>query len=256
MRLFTVSDIHIDYKENRDWLKNISSEDYLEDVLCLAGDISHHFKDIEWCFQRLQKKFHSVIFIEGNHDIWFTREKHRNSIDKLNMIYQLAEDTGIQTGTVEFAAFKLVAISGWYDYSFGQPQEMILKRWGDFKYCKWPAGMNHDGIVEFFKKRNQEPTGDVSKFIVTYSHFMPRIDLLPMYLRTKQYPYSAVLGGRFIEETLRKHRPMVHIYGHSHINVEKKKDSVLYVNNALGYPSESQYTRRTLYEIPVSMNHS
>lgn len=37
VRVFTVSDIHIDYDENRRWLHSLSQSDYQADVLILAG---------------------------------------------------------------------------------------------------------------------------------------------------------------------------------------------------------------------------
>ena len=40
MRLFVTSDLHIDYKVNRDWLSQLSDQDYQEDALVVAGDLA------------------------------------------------------------------------------------------------------------------------------------------------------------------------------------------------------------------------
>ena len=40
MRVFALSDIHIDYHENEQWLSRLSSMDYQEDILILAGDVT------------------------------------------------------------------------------------------------------------------------------------------------------------------------------------------------------------------------
>ena len=46
MRIFTISDLHIDYSENQRWVEGISTFDYQEDILILAGDITHHLKNL------------------------------------------------------------------------------------------------------------------------------------------------------------------------------------------------------------------
>jgi predicted phosphodiesterase len=45
MRVFALSDLHIDYEVNAGWVKSLSSVDYLDDVLILAGDISDKLQE-------------------------------------------------------------------------------------------------------------------------------------------------------------------------------------------------------------------
>ena len=40
MRVFALSDIHTDFPDNTRWIRALSSSDYTEDVLILAGDIA------------------------------------------------------------------------------------------------------------------------------------------------------------------------------------------------------------------------
>ena len=40
MRLFAISDVHIDYPDNAHWIDQVSNEDYRDDVLILAGDLA------------------------------------------------------------------------------------------------------------------------------------------------------------------------------------------------------------------------
>ncbi len=44
MRVFALSDIHIDYHENEQWLSRLSSMDYQEDILILAGDVTDNLR--------------------------------------------------------------------------------------------------------------------------------------------------------------------------------------------------------------------
>jgi Icc-related predicted phosphoesterase len=41
MRVFAVSDLHVDYEVNVLWIESISLTDYQGDVLLVAGDVSN-----------------------------------------------------------------------------------------------------------------------------------------------------------------------------------------------------------------------
>ena len=45
MRVFALSDIHIDYNANAKWIESLSVAEYKDDVLILAGDVT----DIRSC---------------------------------------------------------------------------------------------------------------------------------------------------------------------------------------------------------------
>ena len=46
MKVYTVSDLHVDYPENMDWILSLNSTAYLEDILVLAGDVSNDLEDL------------------------------------------------------------------------------------------------------------------------------------------------------------------------------------------------------------------
>src|SRR4051812_46447398 len=95
MRVFAVSDIHIDYQENRNWLFGLSAEDYREDILILAGDISDKLELLEQCFRSLSTKFLKVLFVPGNHELWVSRDGISSSIKKYQHICEMAEGCNI-----------------------------------------------------------------------------------------------------------------------------------------------------------------
>jgi len=69
VRVFTISDIHADYRENLLKIKNISQSDYKNDILIVAGDISSKLKLISEVSIILKSKFKIVFFVAGNHDL-------------------------------------------------------------------------------------------------------------------------------------------------------------------------------------------
>ena len=75
MRVFAISDLHLDYEKNAAWFYSLSGEDYKNDLLILAGDISDNIKLLEMCFNQLANQFKQVIFVPGNHDLWVIRSE-------------------------------------------------------------------------------------------------------------------------------------------------------------------------------------
>ena len=57
MKVFAVSDVHVDYSENREWLLNLSSDKHANDILILAGDLTDNLQLLKKCFLSLVSKF-------------------------------------------------------------------------------------------------------------------------------------------------------------------------------------------------------
>src|SRR5215213_67342 len=95
MRVFAVSDIHIDYDVNAKWVSGLSASDYQDDVLILAGDVTDTRRLLEWCLGTLAKRFKNVLFVPGNHDLWVIRDdRQKNSMQKFDDVCAVVESTG------------------------------------------------------------------------------------------------------------------------------------------------------------------
>ena len=77
MKVFAISDLHIDYAQNLQWLMNLSQTDYRDDILILAGDISDKRELLEQCFKKLSNCFKQVLYVPGNHDFESRRDCRR-----------------------------------------------------------------------------------------------------------------------------------------------------------------------------------
>jgi hypothetical protein len=55
MRVFTISELHIDYAVNREWLQQLSLDEYRDDLLILAGDVSDSLAALVECFAALTR---------------------------------------------------------------------------------------------------------------------------------------------------------------------------------------------------------
>lgn len=238
MRVFALSDIHIDFPGNRAWIGSLSEKDYQDDILILAGDVSHSLAHLQWCFETLVRRFHKVAYVPGNHDLWVVREGEKNSLEKFQAVYRLATACGVSVTPTRLGEVSVIPLYGWYDYSFGPPSEEILAIWMDFQACVWPAGMEMWDVATYFLQINEPTLVAFEGTVVTFSHFLPRIDLMPAFVSPAHRILYPVLGTSRLELQVRKIRPSIHVYGHSHVNQRISLDGITYVNNALGYPHE------------------
>ncbi len=245
MRIFTVSDIHIDYDQNRHWLHQLSLADYQHDLLILAGDISDKIELVKDCFETLKQRFASLLYVPGNHDLWVHRNDSHNSLEHFALLQKMAADYGIHMQPLHLETVSIVPLLGWYDYSFGQPSPEILSAWMDFMACKWPPNFNQAAITQFFTSMNEAHLNIKNQSIISFSHFLPRLDVMPTSVPANRRFLYPVLGTTRLEAQIRTLQANIHIYGHSHINRYLTLDNTLYINNAFGYPHET-YLRKDL----------
>lgn len=247
MRIFAISDLHVDYEDNAKWISNISTYDFKEDILIIAGDISDSLSSIEWALSNVVRRFKVVLFAPGNHELWCFRDKGiKSSLDKYIHVRSVVEASGALQSAYRTEGLCILPLVSWYDYSFGQPTQRLLDIWMDYLTCQWPAGYQMDDIATHLEQWNFFPELDKNEFCITFSHFLPRIDVLPEFIPNSLKILNPILGATRIECQLRKLNSKIHIYGHSHINQHTRIDDVIYVNNALGYPHETRITSKRL----------
>ena len=248
MRVFALSDVHVDYPENLEWVLGLSNIDYQNDVLILAGDVSDDLKKLELVFEALLGKFCKVLFVPGNHELWVQNSEYGSSLDKLAAIDALCARLGVSNTTCHLGAISFVPLLGWYDYSFAALDRHLRRAWRDFKACKWPPGLEDcESINRYFLERNTANLDISNDTVISFSHFVPRIDVMPDRIpehRRRVYP---VLGSELLGEQVSKLNPDMHVYGHTHVNRSVHLDGIVYVNNAFGYPQETRIARKTLH---------
>jgi len=247
MRVFAVSDLHLEYDENTRWLQGLSMSDYRNDILILAGDVSESLIFLEECFRVLVHRFRRVLFVPGNHDLWVGREcKKVNSLEKFWQVSALAAECDVSVAPIHCADLSIVPLYAWYDYSFGAPSAELITVWMDYRACLWPEGLSVGDVASRFAAMNKNALTIKNRTVISFSHFLPRIDVMPGFIpRDKRILYP-VLGSTLLEEQIRDLHPQMHVYGHSHVNRQVVIDGITYINNALGYPGESGITARAL----------
>jgi hypothetical protein len=86
---------------------------------------------------------------------------------------------------------------------------------------------NHNNNNE--EKEKEEET------IISFSHFVPRIELLPEKNFLLEPLLTRVVGSDFLEKQIRLLKPHLHLFGHTHIPIDLTIENIRYVQWPLGY---------------------
>jgi predicted phosphodiesterase len=247
MRIFALSDVHVDYESNARWVEDVSSADYQQDVLILAGDVAHTRRLLDWCLRKLAQRFKMVLFVPGNHDLWVIRDDAgKNSLQKFEEVQGIVAASGASMSVYRERGLSIIPLLSWYDYSFGEPSDELRSTWMDFLACRWPSGLTERDVAGHFAAMNGGVRWGTGDKVITYSHFLPRIDLMPGFIPNSRRLLYPILGSAHLDRQLRTFSPSMHVYGHSHVNRRTEIDGVDYINNAFGYPSETRITAKRL----------
>lgn len=262
VRVFSISDLHVDYKLNLLWVASLSDQEYQNDYLICAGDISHKLKLFSITLELLVKKFKKVFFVPGNHDLWIRDKDAADSLEKFHLISKICNSYNVSQVSFEIfddtVSALIYPVFAWYTKPEEGPDSLFLPKkmedptlsmWVDNREIKWPDFKKFSYASEYFLNQN-DPVPKTSKYdiTITFSHFLPRNDLIfdrvwppgskdPM----PQFNFTRVAGSSGIEKQLRQAGSDVHIYGHQHRNRFRYIDNVLYVSHILGNPKERKW---------------
>jgi predicted phosphodiesterase len=247
MRILAISDLHTDFRDNWRLVEQISESSYKDDVLIVAGDIADQARVIERTLALLRSRFKMVFFTPGNHELWVRTEKC-DSIEKLSRVLRICESLDVRTAPARVNDVWVVPLFSWYDFGFDTDEaEDELEAWADFHFCKWPQGIEKE--FEYLLKLNLPNIRRYDAPVISFSHFLPRIELLPSKVNLRFKGLPKVAGCHLLEEQIRELGSATHVFGHSHINCDLVIDGVRYVQNALSYPRERYGARLSFKKI-------
>jgi predicted phosphodiesterase len=234
MRIFAVSDLHADFRENRRRLDGISAVDHRDDALIVAGDVATSLAIVSETLGFLRGRFREVFFVPGNHELWVRREEG-DSVEKFHAVLEACARVGVRTRPARVGGAWVVPLFSWYHEEFDVRGEAVveeLEGWTDHYLCRWPAGIER--VDRFFLAMNEPHlAARYDAPVVSFSHFVPRPELVPgvRWLRFKGLP--RVAGSPGIEAQVRRLGSAAHVFGHTHIPADTVIDGVRYVQNYL-----------------------
>lgn len=259
MRILALSDIHVDQAENRAWLAQLSRDDYREDVLLLAGDVSHHLTRFADALSMLRQRFAQVFFVPGNHDLWLMRQEAGDSLTKFHQLLALCQKLGVRTQpqTLKLAQRRvtILPLFSWYvrpeegEDSLYVPcaQEQYASHWSDNYLIRWPETLSVSPARYFLQLNEPHLTVRPGGEVITFSHFLPRRELMLSSVTDETltratsgsgFNFSRVAGTQLLDQQIRRAGATRHIYGHQHRNRVRPLAGVTYLSCCLGYAAE------------------
>jgi hypothetical protein len=220
-----------------------------------------------------------VFFTPGNHELWTERRASTpapDAVAKLDAVLALCDSLGVRTQPALVGAAPgatplwVVPLLSWYHAEFDTEPELDVIAvppcyaiMADFRACRWPEGVNarSDDVARLLDARNdaeakawpaellstlaQEPEARQHP-VVTFSHFLPRLELCPekRFLFFPNLPQA--VGSTFLGERVAALRPSMHVFGHTHFACDTALDGVRYIQAALAYPEERETRMGTL----------
>jgi len=290
-RLWAMSDVHTDTKENLDFISRLDPLAFRSDGLIVAGDVSDDMSIVRLTLRSLRSKFARVFFVPGNHELWVGRRRSdgcADSLQKLAALEQLCAEEGVDAHPSRLVVSSgragaqvnlwVIPLLSWHSPDFDTEAE-IDARWtgipaadqvcGDYFQCKWPpplkqqdgsvsgrldsmnderlseaplAGDDREKLAALFESGTRDP-GDI---VVSFSHFLPRIELTP----EKRYLYFPCLnkfvGSLALGARVSRLHPDIHVFGHTHFGWDQELDGVRYLSPPVGYPRERSVRMSTI----------
>jgi len=266
LRLLVVSDLHVDFHENRDRARDLATalSESEADALVVAGDVSHKLDQVEWALRLFDAFPGPRLFVPGNHDVWVVRSPAgtpQDSWAKLDALEGVCDRSGfhdLERSNAKVGRFTFVGTMGWYDYSFASPALPFTQRdyegkaWGDLthmdaKYAKWSE--TDAEVAAWFAGAARKRLAEAEDPVVFVSHHVPLEELVLRRGDPSWDFFNAFMGSRELEHILRTRGVTRFVFGHTHRPVSLIEPGRFVLNNPLGYPRQALNPVRTAFRV-------
>jgi predicted phosphodiesterase len=256
MKLWALSDLHVNHAENRRAIERIAPHG--DDWLVLAGDIGETLDDLRFVFATLGPRFRQLIWVPGNHELWTVRDTtNLRGEAKYRALVATARHHGVATPEDPFLVFdgdgglRLIApLFTLYDYSFC-PDGLTpdaARAWAREEgiECADEHLLHPDPYPsreawcaercagsEARLKEALAAHGDCATVLVSHFPLLPELVVLPLIPRFRIW-----CGTRRTRDWHLRFRAEAVVYGHLHRPGRHVVDGVRFEEVSLGYPSQ------------------
>ncbi|MBS5078800.1 MAG: metallophosphoesterase [Clostridiales bacterium] len=260
MRIGFISDLHIDFNRQFDFLEILSQviADKALDTVVFLGDTSTGAKDALRFYDALAVKTKAQVrIVPGNHDM-YVENLRRKSKDRINRESSAFHDSilfhkeySLMENPIVTKHWYITGIGGWFDYSFGKRKpgnppgkaaNSIISRffWPDQKVI-------HGGVIDYERdvrlvmkdirmlQKSFEKEAAQGKKRCVVMHMLPIGELIRAYPIPFYNKLINQLGSERYRHFFEKNEVSLSISGHSHMPMKIQKNGIRYVNVSLGY---------------------
>lgn len=207
---------------------------------------------------------------------------YSDSHGKLVKIRKLCAELGVRTTACCVKGVWVVPILGWYHHSWdtegplrAPPGKKLVREpaapdtlAADSGACRWRDGLENgtEALAKVMDAENEawgiwplpralleeasRPPETRRNPIVTFSHFLPRQELMPEKRFLFQPNLPKIVGSNLIKDRVASLSPDLHIFGHTHFPWDMTIDGTRYRSWPLGSPSEQA---RRIHTFPIEL---
>ncbi|MDG4797268.1 metallophosphoesterase [Micromonospora sp. WMMD1082] len=254
--LLAISDLHVGHPANRAIVEALRP-DSPDDWLLVAGDVGDTVADIEWALTTLKRRFGTVLWAPGNHELWTPQSDpvRLRGVDRYRHLVELCRRLGVLTpedpypiwrgpgGPVLVAPLFLLYDYSWRPDGLDTPQAALAEAYRTGIVCTDEFLLHPDP----YRSRSAWCARRVAE---TARRLAERPDDLPTVLvnhwplvreptRVLRYPiFAQWCGTEATADWHRRFRAAVVVYGHLHIPRTTSYDGVRFEEVSVGYPRE------------------
>lgn len=202
-----------------------------------------------------------------------------SSFCKLQEVLDLAKSYNIYIGPLRIkfknkSSVLIFPLYSWYHTSWDTEPDLVdptyvavekympfQYKWSDFSLCEWPENIiksnefvttsitqkNNINLAKAFASLNEPHLNEFlsqernpNETIISFSHFLPRQELCPEKRFLTEPLLTRVIGSDPLEAQIRRLKPHLHLFGHTHIPMDLEIEGIRYIQWPLGYYRESE----------------
>jgi UDP-2,3-diacylglucosamine pyrophosphatase LpxH len=238
-RIYAISDVFFDHKDNEEWAHAIDDFKFSEDVLIIAGNMCNTRNALARALVTFKSKFRRVFYVPGNHEMQIAGEqqKYSDSFTKLLAIIDVCDEVGVDIAPAAVCkGVFIVPLLSWYtaEFDLSDPYPDPKDNKTD-NHCLWPMDKDNQVWKYLLALNAAHLRHPYHGTVITFSHFVPRYKLAPAY---GSRAAKKTMGCERIDAQARAVGSKLHVYGHAKKHFWAKEDDVIYVNHYHGTKDE------------------
>jgi hypothetical protein len=255
MRLWAISDLHVDRPVNREGVRRLPS--FGDDWLILAGDVAENGADLQWALSELGARFGKLFWTPGNHELWSRGNSPDGSgLDRYHRLVDICRRAGCVTPEDPYVVWEgsggrllIAPVFVLYDYSF-RPSALSVA-----EALAWASDANvmcmdeilletqpFAGVEAWCRHRVGVTQARLERVVAAHDGETVLVSHFPFRqcdVRLPQMPQFALwCGTRATEDWPRRFHARACIFGHLHVRRSAFEDGSRFEEVSLGYPGQ------------------
>jgi predicted phosphodiesterase len=245
MKIQIVSDLHLEFQENRKWLRE-NPLPQAADLLIMAGDVIpyiYHNQADEF-FDTFSRDFEQIFYVFGNHEFY------RGEVNTAYPRYDKLLRNNLRllnNRSFDFAGYRFIITTLWTNIPLAE-REKVQTMMNDFRLINKRTIFKElrtfliEDMINYYlqsvKFLEKELAAAQDKKVIVVTHHVPTYESLPQNFLNSALKYTYGNNLNYLIEA--NPQILAWISGHCHYPELRHKGNTLLVRNPLGYVKHNQ----------------